>query len=646
MKPMNLFFIVLAALSLLSVSVSACGPCVSDADCLAGELCIPPGIGSSNWCCPPLGSWCDSNAACCWHSNATEWHCSWCHWNYSCTLGIAPHYATCQDHCTVHWGCVCMNCPPDLYTSCCTPFCEGHKQCNHYCNNPNFDACALGNLSGCCGGKECDCVIGACSATCLDGQTRPCSGINETWTAYCNGEHLIEYNGSGVNGSVTVTCNSTQTCSDCVWPSTCCDPPNATSKDWGLCDESMQSCTICCNATWNIGGGVDPTVCCGDDSGEHVVSCRENVTENACGVDIESCCPHPNDCIYNNQCYDSGWCHPSFRNIFCDSGTWRYDTVAPAITINLPANPTYEPDKTVNFSINEDHCDIVENTVTVKVNGTTWGNRHFDDLSVTFNGAGDCIGWEDYWSPYPNLDANSMSCQYDEPLIQPGLMTLEVCAGDAAGNRNCENVDFYYLALREIKGMCYRWNAISLPILPLDSFGNPDVNVTTTPILQGLPYDRLSRHRLADIFDSFAPEIPEVITQSLKELAVGKGYFIFINDTTRMPGGPLGCINKSYYGIPDPAGPELVMNSPGWYFFGIQSNSPLLNGTINDTLSDRGITSNEYTIIYYYDKGISPPYGGFVHYYPGDTNSAFDNFTLGRGYWINYTGFGDTLLLY
>ncbi len=327
-----------------------------------------------------------------------------------------------------------------------------------------------------------------------------------------------------------------------------------------------------------------------------------------------------------------------------DSVDAYIDTTFPSINVSRPKDVEVAGEndilnKTINFTI-QDNFDIDENSIYIKVNGTTFNNVYFDDISTTFNGSY-CSPWS---LSYPDRNATTISCVYDEPLIKPGALTLTICAKDMAGNEVCYVKNFKYAVERRID-MCYRWNAISLPLIPIDPAGDgtPELNPKTTYLLQGVSYDRLSRHNKSDIFDSFAPEIPPVISQSLKELAVGKGYFIFINDTGK---AYPTCINKSYHGIPDPSGPELRMDDPRLYFFGIQSNSLLLDDTIENVLSANNITPSEYRGVYYYDKSIDVPYGIFTEYHPSLGSPPFDHFEIGKGYWINYTGTGDTLPLY
>ncbi|MEA1924938.1 MAG: hypothetical protein U9M95_03620 [Candidatus Altiarchaeota archaeon] len=629
----KIIFLTAAVLFIVS-AVNA--QCVNDSDCSGVCSECVGGV-----CCAPEGTPCNGHADCCF----TGTGCYPCTWDYDCKNIPIAHYANCLDACTVHWGCECMNCPGrDLYTDCCVPFCEGHYSCSYYCDTPDYMECAYGTVEGCCGGKDCDCVIGVCGAVCLDGQTRACSN-SETWNDYCSGENFIDYDWNGINDFRIVTCTDTQTCAGCVWPVFCCDPPDPTPKDWGLCDSSMESCTICCGAYWSIGGDVSPTTCCEDDPGENRIVCSKGagVGENACGADAEACCPQPDDCVYNDGCYRTGWCHPVFRNIYCNSGTWSYDISPPVITITKPSGPILKDGidpREVEFDITEGHCDIIENTVSVNLKGYTWRNQSYNQNSATFDGSAHCNSWgQDYWSPYPNPAANSMDCSYgNEPLMQPGAFTLTVCASDAAGNNDCKSVSIKYLANSSIENLCYRWNAISLPTIPVDPVtGDLETNPRTSPVLQGLPYDRLSRYRNLDIFDAFAPELAALDVHSLNNLGVGVGYYMFITEETASPPNP--CLDQYYWGIP--TAPVLDLNGPGRYFFGIQQNSSLLKDNIGTALSNNNIEPNEYEGVYYLDKSQNVPYGRFIEY-----PSGFTEFETGKGYWINYTGWGDTLPLY
>lgn len=516
------------------------------------------------------------------------------------------------------------------------------------------------------GGDDCDPEQAGTQTVCCCEDDSIASEPNNEHILNCKtGGSELPFESFSCSGNTNLCCDTTSDCPDdgtCHPTGTCRDDVGGQDANWpddGYCEggtwyeqDSQESrCNPCFNDGYDhysIGGEVAATTCCEDDNNEHLKECQWTGSEDACGEKANSaysttCCDSATDCIYQDECYPDGQCHPNpdYGNIYCDEGQWAYDTGAPAVRIFEPDDPTIKQGqelKEVEFEIEDDYCDIMEDTVEVSVNGTTWNNYYFSSLSNTFNGPTHCTppegqGWgEDYWSPYPNMDAKYMFCHYDnEPLIKPGLMSVTVCAQDFAGNQNCTSVSVKCIVNTTTGDICYRWNAISLPELPIDPVtGDYDTDPADTQVLEGVPYDRITRYRSGELFDAFSPEIPPGVSQNIQELEVGKGYYLFINDTTAdYQGSYANCIDSSYWGMPDNQCDDLELNSQGLYFFGVQENASILDQDISDVLS--GIPHQGP---YYYSKRYNAPYGRFIEH------PAFTRFETGKGYWINYTGSG------
>ncbi|MFH1240176.1 MAG: C1 family peptidase [Candidatus Diapherotrites archaeon] len=111
-------------------------------------------------------------------------------------------------------------------------------------------------------------------------------------------------------------------------------------------DTHENTCDTCLTANehWNIGGEISETTCCGDDFGEYRK--QRFCMPDACTADDTdyACCDVVTDCVYDNQCYATGYrgdVDGDSEDEKCLGGTWNVALYEP-ILISPDDNLNYE----------------------------------------------------------------------------------------------------------------------------------------------------------------------------------------------------------------------------------------------------------------------------------------------------------------
>ena len=231
------------------------------------------------------------------------------------------------------------------------------------CQNGSWviESCGANSCDGSCGSglNGCQYHLRSCApnpAHCVDDAYNPdnsqtyCTGCGLSWNIggevaqnSCCGDDAGEYanacNDNSENGGcgtdTMACCNGYTDCVDhdgnCISTGTCnifgtegklsyCD-----NGIWRGPDEAQNYCGGC-GFSWNIGGEIAPTSCCGDDSGEHIRLCNDDLANGYCGADRLACCNSAIDCVdHNGNCTNSGACYifgSGNKKSYCDSGGW------------------------------------------------------------------------------------------------------------------------------------------------------------------------------------------------------------------------------------------------------------------------------------------------------------------------------------
>jgi len=135
---------------------------------------------------------------------------------------------------------------------------------------------------------------------------------SDTGSHCCQDDNLCA---GGLGSCVNSDCGADTSCNDktpenhCptqgMWcDASCQEIDRDTSQQ--VCQHSSATCTP---YYWSIGGEVAATTCCGDDSGEYRIVCEKKSPEDACDIstDDEACCDSSSDCVYNGNCYKTGY---------------------------------------------------------------------------------------------------------------------------------------------------------------------------------------------------------------------------------------------------------------------------------------------------------------------------------------------------
>ena len=194
---------------------------------------------------------------------------------------------------------------------------------------------------------------------------------------------------------------STWTCPGTVSGSQCSG--NAYLVSW---DGSQTWCDCYMGSGyWNLGGEVSATSCCGDDSGESSNTRLCNSGCSSSGSD-DACCSLATDCVYSDQCYDTGTCQGT--SLYCTNGAWS------------------DPDD------NQAYCDNC-------VGSGNWvaGECCGDDGSENYCGTGEyCVNGNAVY----DADSSQWACDNCEGSWEGGGGQLNCCGDDSGeGVTTCQD---------------------------------------------------------------------------------------------------------------------------------------------------------------------------------------------------------------
>ena len=150
------------------------------------------------------------------------------------------------------------------------------------------------------GCNEVNSTDSACTSSCPDTNSTCCQEEGQyTWNVSFSSSNIVD----------TWTCPGTVNGPQCSG--------NAYSVFW---DGSQTWCDCHTGSgNWSLGGEVASSTCCGDDPGESSNTRLCNSGCNSSGSD-DACCSLATDCVYSDQCYDTGTCRGT--SLYCTNGTW------------------------------------------------------------------------------------------------------------------------------------------------------------------------------------------------------------------------------------------------------------------------------------------------------------------------------------
>ncbi|MDP7080652.1 MAG: hypothetical protein QF415_12220, partial [Candidatus Undinarchaeales archaeon] len=160
--------------------------------------------------------------------------------------------------------------------------------------------------------------------------------------AKCCGDDAGEYRKVSNADNTDACCNNNNDCTNgntCYSQGTCLQTNHAGSNEadyngeycksgtWRDQDESATYCNACGSNKYNIGG--DVAKCCEDDANEFIRTC-ETLEDAGAGCAASSdnlaCCDKSTDCVFNGNCYASGWSGDidnDYAKEKCVNGKWQ-----------------------------------------------------------------------------------------------------------------------------------------------------------------------------------------------------------------------------------------------------------------------------------------------------------------------------------
>ncbi len=251
-----------------------------------------------------------------------------CAANADCLSGFCVDGACCESACDAP----CQECS----TGKCLPVMgkDDDPQCSgdHTCDASG--QCKVKGGAAC--EKDEDCADGVCKAD-FDGTGKWCASINQcvhNGDVYKDGDYASDC----WDDKSRAKCNAGKWLSEACEDSACvgdCGQAGCTYNlrgcEDGSCYDRAQDpdmkdsfCTGC-GLQWAIGGEVSSDSCCGDDSGEFVVTCKDDSDNGDCGNDTTACCSHQDSCVDDKgQCMVAGECSWfGEKKSYCDGGTWK-----------------------------------------------------------------------------------------------------------------------------------------------------------------------------------------------------------------------------------------------------------------------------------------------------------------------------------
>ncbi len=158
----------------------------------------------------------------------------------------------------------------------------------------------------------------------------------------CCGDDAGEYRKVSNADSTDACCNNNNDCTNgntCYSQGTCLQTNHAGSNEadyngeycqagtWRDQDDSATYCNACGSNKYNIGG--DVAKCCEDDANEFIRTCETQQDAGAgCAgsSDNLACCDKSTDCVFNGNCYATGWSGDidnDYAKEKCVSGKWQ-----------------------------------------------------------------------------------------------------------------------------------------------------------------------------------------------------------------------------------------------------------------------------------------------------------------------------------